>query len=43
MNLAEAMQYVPMEDVISARLLFTDFRPDLVEEVLEVLTPDTFR
>jgi len=43
MQLADRMQYFPIEDTLSARHIFGDFRPDLIEELLQKLTTDNLR
>ncbi|OWR46486.1 putative metalloprotease, partial [Danaus plexippus plexippus] len=37
------LQEFPMEDVLSAYYLMTDWRPDLVDEMLKMLTPENVR
>ncbi|CAH2101006.1 unnamed protein product [Euphydryas editha] len=40
---AHKLQDVPMQDILSASYLMTEWRPDLIENLLELLTPDNVR
>ncbi|XP_059153920.1 insulin-degrading enzyme-like isoform X2 [Physella acuta] len=42
-NLASRMQEFPMKDVLSAYALFDDFRPDLIQQLLDKLVPSNMR
>jgi len=42
-NLASKLQYYPMEEVISGDFAFKEWKPELVESILEILTPDKIR
>uniref|UniRef100_H2ZE61 Peptidase M16 middle/third domain-containing protein n=1 Tax=Ciona savignyi TaxID=51511 RepID=H2ZE61_CIOSA len=42
-NCSESMHYYPMEDVLSAGHLISEFRPDLVEDLLSRLNCDNMR
>ena len=37
------MQYYPLEDTLAAEYLLDDFRPDLIEMVLDKLRPEHVR
>ncbi|GFS16143.1 insulin-degrading enzyme-like [Elysia marginata] len=42
-SLASRLQEYPMEDVLRAYSLFEDFRPDLINLILDKLTPENMR
>lgn len=37
------LQYYPLEEVLAAEYLLEDFRPDLIEMVLDKLRPENVR
>lgn len=39
----QALQEYPMNDVLCAEHVFTEWRPDLIEEIMEYLTPENIR
>ncbi|KAL1510015.1 hypothetical protein ABEB36_004673 [Hypothenemus hampei] len=42
-NIVNNLQYYPLEDLLSAPYLISDWRPDLIEQVWTKLTPETAR
>lgn len=42
-SLASKLQYFPMEEVISGAYAFKEWRPDLVNSILNMLTPENIR
>jgi insulysin len=43
MMFGDFCQEFPMEDVLSAYYLMTEWRPELIEELLELLVPENVR
>jgi len=42
-SLVQALQEYPMNEVLCAERIFTEWRPDLIEQVMEYLTPQNIR
>lgn len=42
-SLASKLQYYPIEEVISGDYTFKEWKPELIESILDILTPDNIR
>lgn len=42
-NLLSVCQYYPLEEILAAEYLLEEFRPDLIEMVLDKLRPENVR
>ena len=42
-SLASKLQYYPIEEVISGDYTFNEWKPELIESILDILTPDKIR
>lgn len=42
-SLASKLQYYPIEEVISGDYTFKEWKPELIESILDILTPDKIR
>nr|CAB3255240.1 insulin-degrading enzyme [Phallusia mammillata] len=43
MKLSESMQYFPMEDAMSADALLSEYKPELINQIMERLVPENMR